>query len=174
MKPKANNIVLIGMPASGKSTIGVLLAKRLLRTFIDTDVIIQAAEGKGLQQIIDTQGLRDFCRIEEKHILEIEAQNAVIATGGSAVYSDKAMKKLAANSTVIHLYLPLDCIKERLTNLVTRGVVMEKNQTLDTLFETRTPLYQKYADITVDCSGLGHEQTVDKIVSALSGFADKL
>ncbi len=167
MSDKANNIILIGMPASGKSTIGVLLAKRLLRNFIDTDVSMQSAEGRGLQDMIDTNGLEYFRDIEEKHILSINAENAVIATGGSVVYSDRAMKKLASDSTIVYLELPIEEIKHRLTDLGTRGVVMEKHQTIESLYNERLPLYSGYADITVNCSGLNHQQTVEAIMSRI-------
>jgi len=167
MNDKANNIVLIGMPASGKSTIGVLLAKRLLRNFIDTDVYIQSLEGKSLQEMIDAEGLEYFRNIEEKHILNIRADNAVIATGGSAVYSDRAMKKLAADSNIVYLELPIEEIKRRLTDLGTRGVVMAKHQTIESLYNERLPLYAGYADITVNCCGLNHEQTVEAVMNRI-------
>ncbi len=167
MSDKANNIILIGMPASGKSTIGVLLAKRLLRGFIDTDVYIQSAQGRGLQEIIDTNGLDFFSRIEEKQILSIDAKNTVIATGGSVVYSGKAMEKLSTDSTVVYLDLPIEEIKRRLTDIGTRGVVMEKHQTIESLYNERQPLYAGYADIKINCAGLNHEQTLDAVASAL-------
>jgi shikimate kinase len=159
-----NNIVLIGMPAVGKSTIGVLLAKRLGRYFLDTDVYIQAIVGKTLQQIIDEQGLEKFCEIESQHISCIDKENCVIATGGSAVYSERAMAHLKANGTIVYLQLPLEMIKKRLTDLNIRGVVMSKNQTLDDLYTKRTPLYEKWAEITVQCQGLSHEEVIEKII----------
>jgi shikimate kinase len=161
------NIVLIGMPAVGKSTIGLLLAKRLGRYFLDTDVFIQAIVGKTLQQIIDADGLEKFCEIEAEHILCIDKTDCVIATGGSAVYSDNAMKHLKENGIIIYLDLPLDMIKKRLTDLNIRGVVMSKGQTIDDLYKKRTPLYKKWADFTIDCRNLTHEQVVDKIIEKL-------
>lgn len=167
MHIKQHNIVLIGMPASGKSTIGVLLAKQLSRWFIDTDVCIQYLEGRPLQTIINEDGLEYFRKVEQEHILKIEASNAVIATGGSVVYSDAAMKKLSSNSIILFLDLPLEHIKQRLTNLGSRGVVMEKHQSLESLYKQRQPLYQKYSQITIDCTGQNHEQTLTAIIKAL-------
>ncbi len=161
------NIVLIGMPAVGKSTIGVLLAKRLGRYFLDTDVFIQAIVGKTLQQIIDEQGLEAFCKIEGEHIGCIDKTDCVIATGGSAVYSDAAMQNLKANGVIVYLDLPLEMIKKRLTDLNIRGVVMSKNQTLDDLYKERTPLYEKWAEIKVDCNNISHEEVIDKIIEQL-------
>jgi len=161
------NIVLIGMPAVGKSTIGVLLAKRLGRYFLDTDVFIQAVSGRGLQQIIDSDGLDEFCKLEAEYILCLDKTDCVIATGGSAVYSDAAMNHLKTSGIVIYLSLPLEVIKKRLTDLNIRGVVMSRGQTLDDLYKKRTPLYEKWADFTIDCRNLTHEHVVDKIIEKL-------
>jgi len=161
------NIILIGMPAVGKSTIGVLLAKRLGRYFLDTDVYIQALVSRTLQQIIDSDGLDKFCRLEAEHICCIDKTDCVIATGGSAVYSDAAMNHLKANGIIVYLKLPLEMIKKRLTDLDIRGVVMSKGQTLDDLHKKRTPLYEKWAGVTIDCRNLTHEQVVSKIVDEL-------
>jgi shikimate kinase len=161
------NIVLIGMPAVGKSTIGVLLAKRLGRYFLDTDIFIQAIIGRTLQQIIDTDGLDKFCKLEAQHILCIDKTDIVIATGGSAVYNDSAMNHLKENGIIVYLDLPLDMIKKRLTDLNIRGVVMTKGQTIDDLYKKRTPLYEKWADVTIDCRNLTHEQVVSKIIDEL-------
>ena len=164
------NVVLIGMPAVGKSTIGVLLAKRLGRYFLDTDVFIQAVSGRGLQQIIDTDGLDKFCELEAEHILCIDKTDCVIATGGSVVYSDAVMNHLKENGIVVYLSLPLEVIKKRLTDLNIRGVVMSKGQSLDDLYKKRTPLYEKWADITIGCQNLTHEQTVEKIIEKLETY----
>ena len=164
------NIVLIGMPAVGKSTVGVLLAKRLGRYFLDTDVFIQAVSGRTLQQIIDTDGLEDFCRLEAEHIFCIDRTNCVIATGGSVVYSEDAMNHLKETGTIIYLNLPLDMIKKHLTNLNIRGVVISEGKTLDDLYKQRTTLYKKWADITIDCRSLTHEQVVEKIIESLEAF----
>jgi shikimate kinase len=165
---KSSNIVLIGMPAVGKSTIGVLLAKATSRDFIDTDVFIQAQEKKSLQQIIDQQGIEAFCRIEEHHILSLSCRGMVIATGGSAVYSDAAMKHLGSCGIIVHLVLDLPTIQKRLTNLDSRGVVLAPGKTIDLLYEERIPLYQKYAYLTVDCAGKTHEGIVGELIRKLS------
>ncbi len=161
------NVVLIGMPGSGKSTLGVLLAKATGRYFLDTDVYVQVLEERGLQEIIDERGLKEFCKIEEEHICCIELKNAVIATGGSAVYSEKAMRHLASGGTIVHLDLDYGRIEEQVTNLYTRGVVMEKGQTLRELYEKRQPLYRKWSQVTIDCHGKTHEQIVDEIIGRL-------
>jgi shikimate kinase len=167
MKPE-NNIILIGMCGVGKSTIGVLLAKALSRYFLDTDVYIQAIENKSLQDIIDEKGLEEFCKIEESHIICIDVKNAVIATGGSVIYSDRAMKHLAKNGTIVHLDLAYDLIEKRITNLDSRGVVMAKGQTLKSLYNDRHPLYQKYADLRLDCGHMTHDEVVSAIIKLLT------
>jgi shikimate kinase len=161
------NIILTGMCGVGKSTIGVLLAKALSRNFLDTDVYIQAIEGHSLQEIIDALGIEAFCEIEEKYILAIDISNAIIATGGSVIYSPEAMRHLAENGVIIHLTLDFETIEKRVTNLYTRGVVMEKGQTLAGLYRNRQPFYKKYAQLTIDCSGKAHEQIVDEIITRL-------
>jgi shikimate kinase len=165
---KNSNIVLIGMPAVGKSTIGVLLAKATSRDFIDTDVFIQAQERKSLQEIIDQQGLEAFCRIEEHHILSLSCRGMVIATGGSVVYSDAAMNHLGSCGIIVHLVLDLPAIQKRLTNLDSRGVVLAPGKTIDRLYEERLPLYQKYSHLAVDCAGKTHEGVVGEIIRQLN------
>jgi shikimate kinase len=164
---KGRNVILIGMPGVGKSTVGVLLAKRMGRYFLDTDIYIQTVEGKYLQKIIDEQGLEAFCEIEEKHLLCLDCVNAVIATGGSAVYSDKAIGYLKENGLAVHLDLGLAEIERRVTDIGTRGVVMEPGETLASLYEKRSPLYRKYADVTIDSNGKSVEDTVAAIMSAI-------
>ena len=164
---KDSNIILIGMAGAGKSTIGVLLAKALSRNFLDTDVFIQAVFKKTLQEIIDKQGVEAFCKIEEEYVTCIDIKNAVIATGGSVVYSEKAMKHLSGIGLIIHLDLDYDTIEKRVTDLYTRGVVMEKGQTLRILYEKRQPLYRKYAQITIDCLNKTHENIVDEIIGSM-------
>jgi len=158
------NIVLIGMPAVGKSTVGVLLAKATSRDFIDTDVYIQAREGRSLQEIIDREGLEEFCRIEARHVLSLACRGKVMATGGSVVYSAAAMKHLGGGGVIVHLTLDLPAIKKRLTNLDSRGVVMAPGKTLDLLYKERLPLYREYADCTVNCRGKTHEEIVAEII----------
>lgn len=159
------NITLIGMPAAGKSTIGVILAKTLGFEFIDTDLIIQRQTGRLLQDIIDSEGLDRFCICEEKAVLSVEnKENAVIATGGSAVYSRDAMKHLKKNSAVYYLSLPTDELLKRLHNIKTRGIAMRPGETVDEVFAHRKALYEEYADITVDCSGKSTEELVAEIM----------
>jgi shikimate kinase len=162
-----NNIVLIGMPGVGKSTVGVLLAKALGRSFLDVDVFIQAAEGRSLQGMIDRDGPAAFRKVEEDYTLCIDLTHAVIATGGSVVYSEEAMRHLAAHGLILHLDLPVDRIEQRIQNLRTRGVVMEKGQTIRSLYDQRQPLYRKYAQLTIDCTGKTHDQIVTEIVQAI-------
>jgi shikimate kinase len=160
-------MILIGMPAAGKSTIGVILAKTLHKDFIDTDLIIQHTECAPLQTILDEKGLDEFRKIEESHILKLTPQNTVIATGGSVPYSDVAMAHLKKNGIVIYIDLPLDVIESRLTNIATRGVVMHRSQTLANLYAERKPLYKKHADFTIDTTNLIHEQVVVAIIEKI-------
>jgi len=143
------NIVLIGMPACGKSVTGVVLAKTLKMKFVDTDLLIQEAAGKGLQNIINEDGIEKFKELEEKVLTELDVENAVVSTGGSAIYYDGAMQHLKENGTVVYIKANLKTVKSRLRNIKTRGVAMGKGQTLDDLYKQRVPLYEKYADITV-------------------------
>ncbi len=168
--PVGSNIILIGMPGAGKSTIGVLLAKVLSRSFVDTDVYIQAHEGRGLQEIIDADGLEAFRAVEERHILSLDCQDHVVATGGSVVYSELAMRHLKATGIVIYLDLPLLVIEKRLTNIASRGVVMGPKQTLANLHDERRPLYLRYADIIIDCANLSHEEILGKITDSLVAY----
>jgi len=167
MSAKDRNIVLIGMPGVGKSTVGVLLAKALGRYFLDTDVLIQAIQDRSLQDIIDSDGLAAFRKIEEDYILCTDLTNAVIATGGSVVYSKEAMRHLSAHGVIVHLDLPVDKIEQRIRNLPTRGVVMEKGQTIRSLYDQRQPLYRRYAQLTIDCTDKTHEQIVAEIAQLL-------
>jgi shikimate kinase len=167
------NIVLIGMPGAGKSTVGVLLAKALSRDFLDTDVYLQAKQGRTLQEIIDQDGLPAFCRIEERYVRSLKCHSSVIATGGSVVYSPVAMARLRASGIIIHLDLDLAALKKRLTNLSSRGVVMAPEKTFPQLFAEREPLYRKYADLTIDCAGCTHEEIVAMMVRGLRRFAPR-
>ena len=165
------NIVLIGMPGSGKSTVGVLLAKALGMEFIDTDVLLQAREGRLLQNMIDEDGIDAFLGYEEAAVLSLRCDNTVVATGGSVVYSDRAVAHLKQNGALVYLNLPAGPLVERLTNLATRGVTLRPGQTIAGLFEERHPLYVRAADVTVDTLGLNAEQTVAAIRSALEETA---
>lgn len=161
------NIVLIGMPGAGKSTIGVLLAKTLLYDFVDTDIVIQNKYKKSLCDIIKQYGAQEFLKIECEVISSLECDKCVIATGGSAVYGDKAMKKLSENGTVVYLKLPESEIERRLSDITARGVVFKQGETIGDLFSRRKPLYERYADVTVDCSGLTPERCVEKLKAEL-------
>ena len=161
------NIVLIGMPGAGKSTIGVLLAKSLLCSFTDTDLIIQNICKMSLCDIIEEKGTDGFLQVENDIICGCELENCVIATGGSAVYGKEAMEKLKKNGIFVYLKLPLSEIEKRLADIKTRGVAMKNGSTVAQLFEERAPLYERYADITLDCTGLTPEQCVDSIVGAI-------
>ncbi len=158
------NIILIGMPGAGKSTVGVLLAKSLLMDFCDTDLIIQRKTKKALCDIINEKGTEYFISLEENIILSENFSNMVIATGGSAVYGEKAMSKLCKNGICVYLKVELPELVRRLGDITTRGIAMDKEKGLDELFEERIPLYEKYADITVNCTGLTPEECVDIIV----------
>ena len=149
-----NNIILIGMPGSGKSTVGVVLAKKLGFQFIDSDLVIQEQSGKLLYQLIEELGEAGFLVLENKINAQIQADKSVIATGGSAVYGEEAMRHFKKTGTVVYLKLPYEELEVRLGDLHKRGVVIKKGSSLRELYEERTPLYEKYADITVYCSGI--------------------
>lgn len=164
------NIVLIGMPGVGKSTVGVILAKVLGYQFIDADLVIQKRENRLLHEIISEEGLDGFLKAEENANVYI-AQNeekSIVATGGSVVYCEKAMQELKKTGRVIYLELEYDQLKKRLGNLKGRGVVLKDGQDLRGLYEERIPLYEKYADLTVKEKNLDVEQTLQKIVDRLS------
>jgi shikimate kinase len=167
MPADPRNIVLIGMAGAGKSTVGVLLAKALSRQFIDTDLVIQAAEGRRLQDILDSKGLDEFRLTEARHVLALNARGAVIATGGSVVYSEAAMAKLKREGVVVYLKLDPSVLESRVTNFDSRGIAIAPGQTFRELLDERRPLYERYAGITIDCTGLTHEQVVARIIGAL-------
>ncbi len=162
------NIVLIGMPACGKSTAGVVLAKRLGLGFIDADLVIQAQSGMLLQGIIDTKGIDAFFTAEEKALTSIECDRCVVATGGSAVYSERGMSHLKKSAVLVYIKLSLNEIEKRLTNLSARGVAGAADKTLGQLYDERVPLYEKYADAVVDADGLSIEQVIKEITSIVS------
>lgn len=155
------------MPGCGKSTIGVLLAKRLGMEFVDTDLVIQAGESKTLHQLIDELGMDEFCKLECKYVQSLDLNNTVIATGGSAAYYKCGMTHLKKNGVVVYMYLPYEQIESRLENLNERGVVIEPDETLKNLYEKRKILYEKYAEVTVDLTGLGHDKCTDKIIKEI-------
>ena len=151
------------MPGSGKSTIGILLAKSIKYPFIDTDVFIQSKEGKYLQDIINVQGLETFLKIEEKYLLSLDVNQYVIATGGSAIYSEKTMRKLKLNGTILFLDVSFNLIKRRINDLYTRGIVKKPDQNLKDIYSERKPLYQRYADIAINCNNKSQEEIVSEI-----------
>ncbi|MEE1007137.1 MAG: shikimate kinase [Acutalibacteraceae bacterium] len=162
---KKSNIVLIGMPGAGKSTVGVVLAKTAALEFVDTDLLIQKQTGRKLQEIIDNDGIDEFLKIEGEIISRVDCKNSVIATGGSAVFSESAMNNLRRDGVIVFLDVPLAEIKRRVDNITTRGIAMKSGETLETVYNERLPLYKKYADITVDLADTEH--TVKKILEAL-------
>lgn len=163
------NIILVGMPSCGKSTIGVVLAKTMNKGFVDTDILIQQAEGRTLQEIIDQEGNDYFHQVEERVLLDFDGKDDVVATGGSAIYFDRAMKRFKENGIVVYLKVSLDTILERLNNIKTRGVTLEKGQTIADLYEQRIPLYEKHADAIVEGDGLSVEEVVEKIMNQYKG-----
>ena len=162
-----NNIILIGMPSCGKSVTGVVLAKALNMKFTDTDLLIQEKAGKSLQQIINEDGIDAFKTLEKEILIGIDAENTVIATGGSAVYYEEAMENLKKQGCVVYIEASLRTVKKRLRNIKTRGVAMAKGQTLEDLYKIRVPLYKKYADVTVYTGNGSMEETVFQIIKKL-------
>jgi shikimate kinase len=167
MENSQDNLVLIGMPGVGKSTVGVLLAKALGWAFIDTDLLIQRRTGRLLQDIIDNDGLEAFGRAEAGTVCSLDCRRSVIATGGSVIYSDPAMNHLGRLGRRILLDLHLEEIQRRVTDLKTRGLVMPAGMTLADLFEQRHDLYHRYADEVVDCKGLNQDRIVTEILHRL-------
>lgn len=163
-----NNIVLIGMPSCGKSTIGVVLAKAIGYRFVDSDLVIQERTGKLLSEIIEEEGLDAFNQIENDINASLVYEKAIIATGGSVIYGEEAMEHLRSIGTVVYINLPLETLKERIGDLNARGVSIKEGQTFDELYEERKPLYEKYADITVDVDGLSIREVVQKLKEKLS------
>ncbi|AWY99352.1 shikimate kinase [Blautia argi] len=155
------------MPGVGKSTVGVILAKVLGYEFVDSDLLIQKAEKRLLREIIAQEGQAGFLKIENRVNASIDMEKTVIATGGSVVYCTEAMEHLKKIGTVVYLKLDYEILKKRLGNLRCRGVVLRKGQTLKDLYDERTPLYEKYADIVVDEKNLNIEETLQKILENL-------
>ena len=170
MEQERNNIVLIGMPSAGKSTLGIVLAKILNYQFVDADLVIQNQCDKTLQKIIDACGPEGFIEVENEILSKIDAENSVIATGGSAVYSDEAMKHLAEIGTVVYLKISYDQLVHRLSDLQERGVVLKGGigMSLKELYDERLPLYEQYAGITVDVNDLSITAAARKVADALA------
>ena len=164
---RKENIVLIGMPASGKSTAGVILAKVLGKKFIDTDLVIQERENALLADIIKDKGVAGFMKTEEEAILSVDVKNTVIATGGSAVYGEKAMEHLKENGTVVYLKVEKDELFKRLTDIKERGVVLREGESIEEMYDSRSVLYEKYADIMIEERDSTIEETIRKIQNEL-------
>jgi len=161
------NIVLIGMPGAGKSTVGVVLAKTLGMQFIDTDILIQERAGRMLQEILDKDGPDVFKRIEEEAILSLQPHRAVIATGGSVVFSGDAMAHLKSAGSIVYLEISYAEMEARLKNITTRGILLLPGQNLRKMYDERISLYETYADLTVACTGGDLESVVGSVIGAL-------
>jgi shikimate kinase len=159
-----SNIVLIGMPGAGKSTVGILLAKETARAFTDTDVLIQTSHGRTLQHIVDIDGYAILRRIEEEILLDLSIRNNVIATGGSAVYSDRAMTHLKSHGVLIFLDVTLATLERRVCNFNTRGLARRPDQSFAELFDERFALYTRHADIAIKCDSMTQEQICENII----------
>ena len=164
---KKQNLILIGMPGAGKSTIGVLMAKRLGVSFLDTDILMQTGEGCYLHEIIAENGLDGFRSIEERYLLSVPPGCGVVATGGSAVYSRKAMAHLRSLGRAVYLQIDLMPLKDRLGNLDERGVLRMPGQTIDILYAERCPLYERFADMIISTSGVTPDQVVTHVLRRL-------
>ena len=162
-----SNIVLIGMPGSGKSTVGIILAKLTSRDFVDTDVLIQTTLGRTLQDIVDTQGYMALRDVEERILLNLDRVNHVIATGGSAVYSHAAMTHLKSNGMAVFLNVALPILEARIHDYATRGLAKRPDQSFDNLFKERFTLYTKYADVTIECKDFTQDKVCEKIMDSI-------
>lgn len=163
-----SNIILIGMPGSGKSTLGVLLAKALGYSFIDSDLIIQKQQDSKLQEIIERFGIEHFLECEERAILSIVEEKTVIATGGSAVLCSKGMEHLKSIGKVVYINLSPQAVAERIKNIKTRGIVMSEGESIEDIYRVRAPLYEHYADLVVDVQGASIEETIEKLLLLLN------
>lgn len=161
------NLILIGMPGAGKSTIGVVLAKVMQMNFCDTDLLIQQNTGRALQEILDRDGVARFLQIESEAVCSLNCENCVIATGGSVVLSPKAMQHLKTLGRVIYLKADYPSIKGRIHNLDSRGVAFTEGQTLQDIYKQRTPMYETYCDISVDCANFDCQAVIKQIKSQL-------
>lgn len=164
------NIILIGMPAVGKSTVGVVVAKRIGYEFIDTDLLIQKQEKRLLKEIIAQEGNDRFLEIENQVNRDLEVEYAVISPGGSVVYCEEAMRHFKEIGIVIYLHATYEDIYKRITNAKSRGVVLKEGQTLKDLYDERVKLFEKYADYTVSEEGLSLEETIDEVMELVEGF----
>lgn len=167
LKMIKSNVILIGMPGAGKSTVGVVLAKRLGYDFLDTDVLIQARQGRRLQEIINGEGLDAFRQIEEAALLSLDCRRTVVATGGSAIYSEAGMAALQTHGTIVFLDLPLAELSRRVQDMDTRGMVIDPGENFADLFARRLPLYRRWAELMVDGRGKSVEELAGEITSLL-------
>ena len=161
------NIVFIGMPASGKSTVGVVVAKRLGYKFVDTDLVIQEVEKRLLKEIIAEEGNEGILRIEDRVNAEIQEERAVISPGGSVVYCENAMRHYKETGMIVYLHTSYETISNRLHNAKNRGVVLKDGQTLKDLYEERTALFERYADLTISEEGRDLEETIEEVLRVL-------
>lgn len=162
-----DNIILIGMPAVGKSTVGVVVAKRLGYKFIDADILIQEETGKLLREIIAEQGIEGFLEVEDDVNARLDVEKTVVSPGGSVVYCENAMKHYKEIGKVLYLKVSYETISKRLGNATKRGVVLKDGQTLEALYNERIELFEKYADITVEEDGFSLEETIEKVLEAI-------
>jgi shikimate kinase len=169
----ALNIILIGMPGAGKSTVGVLLAKRLGYNFVDTDLLLQSQQQCRLQQIIAREGLENFKAIEEQVLIELSTTHSVVATGGSAVYSERAMARLRKLGQLVFIDIPLDELLVRVSDMDNRGLVIGPNETYENLYKERLPLYKKYAEVTIPGDGMTVEAVAAEIEKSVCGGTDE-
>ena len=170
MRTPHDNVALIGMPGAGKSTLGVLFAKRTSRGFLDTDLRIQEVERCSLREIIEKRGIEGFRQVEERSVMELDCSHCVIATGGSVVYSEAAMEHIGQIALRVFLDVPLAELAHRLGDLDARGVIRAPHQDLEGLLAERRPLYKRWADVRVDCDGLEHEGAVGAVLAALAAY----
>lgn len=161
------NIVLIGMSGAGKSTLGVLLAKALGMNYIDTDIVIQNQEDRLLPDILAEEGVSKFMEIEERVVSGLGLENSIISTGGSVIYSDKAMNFLKQDGQIIYLQLPYEELERRLGDITTRGIVIKEGQSLKDVFDDRVPLYIRYSDTILDCSNKSIEDCVSELIEII-------
>lgn len=167
-----DNIVLIGMPGCGKSSMGVRLARLMGMAFVDTDDVLQAQQGQRLQPMIEERGIDAFLAMEEACVAGLSCAHSVIATGGSVVYGQKAMRHLHACGTVVYIKLPFDVIEQRLSNLATRGVTLRPGQSLRDLYDERIPLYEREADIVFEAENVPMDKTAELLAARLADGAD--
>lgn len=162
-----DNIILIGMPGSGKSTVGIILAKLMAKDIVDTDILIQHSQHRSLQDIVDHEGHHALREIEQQVLMDIDLHDYIISTGGSAVYSKAAMEHLKSSGTVVFLNVGLPELEERIHNFDTRGLAKRHDQTFEDLYNERLPLYRKYADITIDAGHKTQDEVAEEIQEKL-------